>query len=98
MTAPTITNLEPAVTFDINTVGTPQLLDADVIVADPDANLQGGVLRVIGLRDEDILAIRNQGVGRAGVRGGRLAPPTANAHRVAVTRRCGSWSSSEVAV
>ena len=63
-TPPALTGFAPAVTFasaDVST--TPQLLDSAVTFLDLENDLDGGTLTVSGLLAEDIVAVRNQGVG-----------------------------------
>ncbi|MFN3349962.1 beta strand repeat-containing protein [Pseudorhodoplanes sp.] len=63
-TPPVLTDVTATVTFAENTVNvTPQLIDADVTLTDPDDNFLSGTLTVIGLLAEDIVSIRNQGNG-----------------------------------
>lgn len=57
-----ITNLDAAIAFDENTINFAYLtLDADMRAYDPEGNYAGGSLRVIGLRNEDFLAIDESG-------------------------------------
>jgi Ca2+-binding RTX toxin-like protein len=64
MVAPTLTGLSASETFAENTVNlTPQILDADVTLTDPDGDFSGGTLTVSGLLAEDSVSVRNQGTG-----------------------------------
>lgn len=64
MTAPTLTDFAPTVTFAENTVNaSPQLLDTDVTFTDAEGNFDGGSLSLSGLLAEDTASVRNQGTG-----------------------------------
>jgi hypothetical protein len=59
---PTLAGLNPP-TFLENTVNaTPQLIDANVTLADREGNVASGTLTITGLLPEDVISIRNQGV------------------------------------
>ena len=58
---PQLTGLEPTVTFLESAVVTPQLLDTNVTVSDPENNFSGGALRVTGVLPEDIISIPQPG-------------------------------------
>lgn len=62
--APVLTGVVSALGFDEATVNaTPQLLDAQVTLTDLEDDFDGGTLIVSGLLPEDIVAVRDQGVG-----------------------------------
>ncbi len=73
--APTLTDLNPTLVFNENTVnGAPQLIDGDVTFADSDGNFDGGTITVSGALAEDAIGIRNQGTGagQVGVSGSNV--------------------------
>lgn len=61
MTAPVLSDLD-APTFDENIVNaTPQLIDSDVTLVDPEGDFDGGMLSVTGMLAEDRISIQNSG-------------------------------------
>jgi VCBS repeat-containing protein len=61
---PSLTGFGPAASYDLAVLAaSPQLLDADVILTDPDDNWAGGKVVVSGLLPEDRIAIRDEGAG-----------------------------------
>ncbi|MDO6482006.1 beta strand repeat-containing protein, partial [Shimia thalassica] len=68
----TLTDVVSAVTFDEDIISvTPQLLDADVTLTEPDGTFDGGTLSVSGLLAEDHVAVQHQGTsaGQIGLSG-----------------------------
>ncbi|MCC1494328.1 FG-GAP-like repeat-containing protein [Cognatishimia sp. F0-27] len=64
MSAPSLTGLNPLITFSENTVNTtPQLLDSDVTFVDADDDFSGATLTIDGLLAEDTISVRDQGTG-----------------------------------
>jgi hypothetical protein len=62
--APTLTGLDPSVTFLQNAVNAPpQIIDGDVTFVDPEGNFNGGTLTVTGLLAEDKVGIKDIGTG-----------------------------------
>jgi hypothetical protein len=54
---PTMTGLTTSITFDENTVNaTPQIIDADVTLTDPDDNFDGGTLPSVSFDTTSYLA------------------------------------------
>ena len=75
MTSPTFTGLSPSITVNEDAVNaTPQIIDADVSVIDPDEDFAGGSLVISGLLAEDTISIFNQGTagGQIGHSGGNV--------------------------
>ncbi|MGH1578743.1 hypothetical protein, partial [Planktotalea sp.] len=64
MTAPTLSGITSAISFEENTVNaTPQLLDSDVTFTDVEGDFDGGSLSLTGLLAEDTVSVRDQGTG-----------------------------------
>ena len=62
--APVLTGLTSSVTFLEDTVNaTPQIIDADVSLIDPEGNFDGGKVDVIGLAPQDRIGVFNEGTG-----------------------------------
>ena len=61
---PVLSGMETSVTYGEFLVNaSPQLLDGDVTLTDPDGNFDGGTLTVSGLLPEDEVGVRNVGTG-----------------------------------